>query len=119
MKFRKNFHKAKKCSYKKICDYIEKYPELYGFNAPKYLLFIREMLENGWRVKLYKVKVSKYVFIYKPEKDLIYKIRFSNHKPIKHREAAEDCDFYVGISHYQVSKTEEVMEKINQLEQEA
>ena len=88
---------------------IENYPKPYA--PAKYLIFIKTMIENGWMVKLYVAnKVSKYVFISKG--DEVYKIRFSNHKPLLNKEAEDDCDFYVGISNMQVSTTEQIIKKI-------
>ncbi|MCK5061741.1 hypothetical protein KAR28_04270 [Candidatus Parcubacteria bacterium] len=69
------------------------------------------MLEAGWDVKLYVAKVSKYVFIIRD--DVVFKIRFSNHKPLLFKEEESDCDFYVGISHKQVSTTEQLIKKLD------
>lgn len=110
----KNYHIAKTCRLKQISQRIENYNKQYP--TPKYLQFIKTMLEHGWSVKLYVAGVSKYVFVEKDQH--IYKIRFSNHKPIYQREIENDCDFYVGISHKTVHKTEEIVnilqEKLNQ-----
>ena len=71
---------------------------------------MKTMIENGWECRVYKVRISKYVFITKG--DEIYKIRFSNHKPIYYKELENDCDFYVGVSHTQVSTTEQIISKL-------
>lgn len=114
MKFKKNLHIAKPCRLEKINKMIEHYPKPYA--PAKYLIFIKAMLEAGWKVKIYVAnKVSKYVFIIKG--DTIYKIRFSNHKPLYGKELENDCDFYVGISHKQVTTTEELLKKLNALPQ--
>lgn len=114
--FRYNHHKAKKQSLPVIIGQIVNYKQHYGYDAPKYLYFIKDHLEKGYTVKLYKGGkrgVSKYVFI---ENDThLIKVRFSNHKPIKALEEKEDCDFYVGISHKQVSTTWDITKKIKQL----
>lgn len=107
--FRKNIHLARKCKLSDINILIDTYPKRYP--TPKYLLFIKQMLESGWEVKLYKSGVSKYVFTIKGND--IFKIRFSNHKPIYGRQLENDCDFYVGISHAQVYTTEQIIAKIN------
>lgn len=73
---------------------------------------MKSMLNDGWEVKLYEVKRSKYVFVSKH--NMLFKIRFSNHKPIYEKEMKSDCDFYVGISHKQVSTTDQVIQKIKQ-----
>lgn len=87
---------------------IETYDPRY--KPPKYFEFIKTMILNGWTVKLYTAGVSKYIFVIKGMH--IYKIRFSNHKPIREKELENDCDFYVGITHLQASTTEQVIEKI-------
>jgi hypothetical protein len=95
---------------------IEDYPKTRGYKAPKYLLFIKTLLEAGWSVRLYeggKRGVSKYIFVKKNEH--IYKIRFSNHLPIKSKEENGDCDFYVGVSHHQTSTTEDIIKKLTSL----
>lgn len=109
--FRTNFHVAKEINGFRCDRLIEQYPPQY--NTPKYLLFLREMLQDGWEAKIYEVERSKYVFITKDE--LIFKVRFSNHKPIYQRQKANDCDFYVGISHKQAQTTEEVIRKIKDI----
>lgn len=107
MKFKVNLHKAKKCKLPHILHQIQIYPMLYKFKAPKYLLFIKEMMEAGWEVRIYEVKISKYIFLIKG--DDIFKVRFSNHKPIYEREMAGDCDYYVGVSHTATHRTEEII----------
>ena len=110
MKFKKNIHLAKTCRLQSINTQIKQYPKKYP--TPKYLLFIKQMLESGWRVKLYVAnQVSKYVFIIKG--DDVFKIRFSNHKPKFWKEIESDCDFYVGVSHTQISTTDQILKWIN------
>lgn len=109
-KFKKNHHLAKKWDLGKVGKAIENYPAQY--RTPKYLLFIKHWIEAGWDVRVYEVRVSKYVFIEKG--DYIFKIRFSNHKPIESREQQSDCDYYVGISNHQTSTTEEIIKKITE-----
>lgn len=107
-KFKINYHKAKNYSLGKTQGIIDNYNKKYP--TPKYLLFIKHMLEQGWTAKVYVSKVSKYVFV---ENDTDrYKIRFSNHKPLYHREQESDCDFYVGVSNLQVSTTAQIVEKL-------
>ena len=114
--FRFNHHKAKPQSLEVILNQIITYKDRYGYDAPKYLTFIKAHLERGYKVSLYlggKRGVSKYVFI---ENDThLIKVRFSNHKPIKEYEEKEDCDFYVGISHKQVITTADITKKIKEI----
>jgi len=108
MTFKRNFHLAKKCYPDKIAKKISGYANS-QYEAPKYLRFILRMLREGWRVKLYiprESKISKYVFVY--NNDRIYKIRFSNHKPIIQKELDNDCDFYAGISNMKIMTTEQI-----------
>jgi hypothetical protein len=105
MTFKKNFHLARECKIDWVLKKMRTYPK--GFDKPKYLRFILRMLREGWQAKLYVAnKVSKYVFVYKG--DEIYKIRFSNHKPLVSKELDNDCDFYAGISNLHVTKTETI-----------
>lgn len=108
MNFKKNLHKAKEYTPEKVNRMIEHYSRKYPI--PKYLTFVKKMLENGYEVKIYVARVSKYVFVKKG--DVVTKIRFSNHKPIFEKEEENDCDYYVGISHKQVTTTEDLIEKL-------
>lgn len=112
--FKKNLHKAKEVKLKKIENLIKNYNP--RFSPPKYLHFIKDLLKDGWRVKLYTAGVSKYVFVYKviAGEDIVYKIRFSNHKPIYEKEIENDCDFYVGISNTQACRTEDILKIIRE-----
>ena len=114
--FKKNLHLSTRIDKQRVYKWIEKYPKKYGYPAPKYLLFARDLLEDGWKVRQYKGGkrgISKYLFIEKG--DHLYKIRFSNHKPIKAKEEESDCDFYVGVSHFQTSTTEEIRDQVQAL----
>jgi hypothetical protein len=106
--FKKNYHLARPQSLEKVEKLIADYPK--QFSPAKYLLFMGQMLKAGWKVRLYKAGISKYVFIEKG--DDLFKVRFSNHKPIYFREIENDCDFYVGVSHTQVSTTEQIISKL-------
>ena len=108
-KFKKNIHLAKEYKLYQIKQEIAQYSRDYP--TPKYLSFMLEMCLQGWEVKLYTATVSKYIFLTK--KDIVYKIRFSNHKPIYSRQMENDCDYYVGISHKNSFTTEQIIEKIN------
>lgn len=108
MNFKKNIHLAVNFDKKKTERLIRDYPKQY--KTPKYLLFIKTVLDNGYKVKVYEARVSKYVFVKK--EDTILKIRFSNHKPLFEKEEESDCDYYVGVSHKQVITTENLIEKL-------
>lgn len=109
-KLRKNYHIAKPVNLKKVETMIRIYEN--SFPAPKYMLFVREAIKSGFQVKLYQAGVSKYVFLKKGT--YLTKVRFSNHKPNFWREAKEDCDYYVGISNFQVSDWQITLKKIKE-----
>jgi hypothetical protein len=112
--FRVNYHIAKPMNELRVDRMIENYPSQYS--TPKYMTFMWQMIKSGWEVKLHVVKDSKYVFTSKG--DLIFKTRFSSHKPSYHRQKKNDCDFYVGISHKQVHTTDQIIKMIKEIEHE-
>lgn len=79
-----------------------------GYNTPKWIGFCQLMLGLGLSVKLYEARrtVSKYVTV-SNNFGKEFKVRFSNHKPIKAREVGEDCDFFVGVTNLSVTNTEQ------------
>jgi len=83
-----------------------------GYSVPKWIIFCKELIKNGWEVSLYRSKstVSKYVFIKKDDKK--YKVRFSNHKANRQKEDTGDCNFYVGVGNKGVITTEQLLEWI-------
>lgn len=82
-----------------------------GFSKPKWMMFCETMLERGFKVSLYEARqtVSKYVTVIDAE-GRRFKVRFSNHKPIKAREVKGDCDFFVGITNLSVTRTENAID---------
>lgn len=84
------------------------------FGKAKWIMFCEEMLSLGFQVKLYEARktFSKYVTIHHKNKE--FKVRFSNHKPIKRREENGDCDFFVGITHLGVSRTEDAIKAVKE-----
>lgn len=70
-----------------------------------WLAFCRIMLRRGFTVHLYEAQftASKYVTLAKGDKR--FKVRFSNHEPLLHREANGDCDFFVGHTNFGVTNT--------------
>jgi hypothetical protein len=76
-----------------------------GYPCPKWIEFSEEFLKLGFQVTLYEAKttVSKYITVVKDKHR--FKVRFSNHKPIKHRELQGDCDFFVGVTNLRTTNT--------------
>lgn len=88
----------------------QKTSEKYG--KAKWIIFSEELLKKGFKVSLYEARrtFSKYLTV---EKDgLQYKVRFSNHKPAKEREKNNDCDFFVGVSNFKVTTTEDALDAV-------
>ena len=77
-----------------------------GYETPRWIQFCRILLNEGFELTMYEAQrtVSKYISVYKPNSKP-FKVRFSNHKPIPHRELAGDCDFFVGRTNLRVSTT--------------
>jgi len=80
-----------------------------GFGEQKWIQFSRRFLDAGFQVSLYEARqtVSKYITLQKDGYD--YKVRFSNHAPIKTREANADCDFFVGRTNFATTTTAEAI----------
>jgi hypothetical protein len=89
--------------YGRIAD---KYPK------QKWIVFCEEMLRQGYDVFLYEATqtVSKYITVKKSRR--IFKVRFSDHKPIKHRESSGDCDFFVGRTNISVTTTDQAIQAV-------
>jgi hypothetical protein len=68
------------------------------------------MLAKGLIVSLYEAKetVSKYVTVSSPECGE-FKVRFSNHKPSRYREAHQHCDFFVGYNNFCTTSTQQAI----------
>lgn len=81
-----------------------------GYSKPKWISFCEDVLAVGLRASLYEARrtFSKYVTV-TDGRGKSFKIRFSNHKPIKAREAAGDCDFFVGVTNQTVTNTDQVL----------
>ena len=88
-----------------------------GYPVSRWLIFSRDLIARGFTVRLYEAKatVSKYLTISRPEtgrKPCV--IRFSNHKPAKHREERGDCDFFVGRTNFTVTTTEDAKDFVEE-----
>ena len=83
-----------------------------GFKKQKWVEFCEELLRRGYVCQLYEARrtVSKYITVKRPDDhSRSFKVRFSNHKPIKHRETAGDCDFFVGYTHLGITTTQQAL----------
>ena len=79
------------------------------FKIQKWITFSEKILEMGLDIYLYEAQktASKYIAIH--YKNKIYRVRFSDHKPIKQREEKMDCDFFVGVNNNSVKNTEDAL----------
>lgn len=81
------------------------YAKSLGYTKQKWVEFCEVMLDHELILTLYEARetVSKYVTVYSADKK--FRVRFSNHKPIKGRELNGDCDFFVGHTHTGIRTT--------------
>lgn len=91
----------------------EKWSWYLGFPTPRYVDFCRTAIRMGLKVTLYEARstVSKYVTL-TDDRGRSLKVRFSNHKPIHHRELAGDCDIFVGVTNLGVTTTLDAIKKV-------
>lgn len=78
----------------------------------KWVQFCERMMEEGLICSLYEARqtVSKYITVRRRDDySRSFKVRFSNHKPIKHREEAGDCDFFVGYTNLGIQTTDQAI----------
>lgn len=80
-----------------------------GYQKQKWVQFCEAMLAQGYTVTLYEARrtVSKYVTVSQGERK--FTVRFSDHKPILHREQQGDCDFFVGRTNLRVTTTHDAI----------
>jgi hypothetical protein len=80
-----------------------------GFGKQKWIIFCELLLADGFSLSLYEARqtASKYITVKKDGR--AFKVRFSNHKPIKGRELGGDCDFFVGRTHTGIRTTQDAL----------
>jgi len=95
-----------------------KKPKNSNFIVPKWISFCEAVLAEGLTASLYEARKtdSKYITIFFKKHQ--FKVRFSNHKPIKKREKSNDCDFFVGVNHTSVSTTKDALKAVLKWKQE-
>ncbi|MDT6940782.1 hypothetical protein RI570_21330 [Brucella pseudogrignonensis] len=84
-----------------------------GYGKTKWIGFCEDALDLGLSLRLYEAKhtVSKYITV-SNDRGKEFKVRFSNHRPIKAREEANDCDFFVGVSNKNVTTTVQALQAV-------
>lgn len=78
-----------------------------GFKKQKWIEFCELLLEKNLSVHIYEARTTKSKYIYVKRKGKEVKIRFSDHKPNRHKELTNDCDFFVGRTNTGVRTTED------------
>lgn len=83
------------------------------FGKQKWIIFAEELLEKGFKVSLYEARktFSKYLTVEKGNKK--FKVRFSNHRPNIHKELENDCDYFVGVTNFEVHTTKDALIAVN------
>ena len=81
-----------------------------GYAKAKWIEFCETMLKHNLSMTLYEAKKSRSKYIKVRNEDKVYKVRFSNHMPIKEREKNGDCDFFVGQTHQGRTTTSDAVE---------
>jgi len=86
-----------------------------GYPKAKWIEFSEILLKEGYKLHIYEARrtFSKYITVTKGDKK--FKVRFSNHKPIKHRELSGDCDFFVGVTNLGVSNTQMALNAVREV----
>lgn len=115
---KKKHNRPKKANNRKVNhDFLAnrvRHAQNLGFQKQRWVFFCEVMMKAGLDCYLYEARqtLSKYITVKKPDDcSQAFKVRFSNHKPIKHRETAGDCDFFVGHTHLGIQNTEQAIEK--------
>jgi len=83
-----------------------------NYPKQKWITFCETLLSKGYSLFLYEAKetVSKYITVKKNGKSC--KVRFSNHRPAFSKEMNKDCDFFVGVTNFGWSTTEQVLKSV-------
>lgn len=85
-----------------------------GYSKPRWIEFSEILLQAGYELKIYEAKstVSKYITVYN-KKGVGFKVRFSNHLPIKSKELEGDCDFFVGVTNLRTTNYRMALMAVN------
>lgn len=91
-------------------DYLESRAQAViakGYQKQKWVEFCEAMMDLGYELTLYEARrtVSKYITVHNKPKRKTFTVRFSNHRPIRYREEAGDCDFFAGVTNHTVTTT--------------
>lgn len=95
-------------------EYHQKKAVSQGYQKQRWIFFCEALLAKGYTLELYEARrtVSKYITV-KKEGHKPFKVRFSNHKPIFHRELTGDCDFFVGHTNIAITNTDQAFRAVH------
>lgn len=85
-----------------------------GYKKQQWVSFCEIMLSKGFTCTIYEAKETYSKYITVGLYNQTFKVRFSNHKPIAHREENGDCDFFVGVTNKGVQTTAQAVLKVIQ-----
>lgn len=82
-----------------------------GYKKQKWVEYCEKMMSLGYVLYLYEARktFSKYITVTQPGCHQQFKVRFSNHKPIKYREISGDCNFFVGVTNLGITTTKDAI----------
>lgn len=85
-----------------------------GYSKQKWISFCEAVMALGLTVHLYEARATASKYVTVSDKGRAFKVRFSNHRPIKAREAAGDCDFFVGVCNSVTTNTGQALSATRQ-----
>lgn len=76
-----------------------------GYRKQKWIEFCEILLNEGFQVFLYEARQTRSKYLTVRKEGRSFKVRFSDHRPGREKEALGDCDFFVGVTHTGVRNT--------------
>lgn len=79
------------------------------YPVQKWIEFCETLIREGYKLKLYEAKTtrSKYILV-----NGCFKVRFSNHRPSYLKQKDQDSDFYVGVSNFGTTTTQDALQAV-------
>lgn len=101
-----------KIKYQKVTKEMLKSKVSEKYRKAKWIVFCETLLEKGYSLNLYEASktFSKYITVSKNGRS--FKVRFSNHRPAISKQITNDSDFYVGVSNFGTTTTEDALKAV-------
>lgn len=80
-----------------------------GYPKQKWIIFCETMLSLGFDVFLTEAQQTRSKYVQIERNQRVFRVRFSDHKPIQSREINKDCDFFVGITNLATTTTNQAI----------